>query len=158
MSKQNIKDYNHRFDLNSEVKPVEGEKNKFEFIITPNEKRYDFRVFNGIEGYFDKYDNIFIPKDVLINSLNQILGLPINMPPPRIDDFEKYCDERYEKLGRYYSDDFKNKTLKSAENLVFLSIDIINSTMRSKNLDIETNTITNLLFLTEIERIIERYG
>lgn len=158
MSKQNIKDYNHRFDLNIEVKPVEGEKNKFEFIITPNEKRYDFQVSNGIEGYFDKYDNIFIPKDVLIKSLNQILGLPINMPPPRIDDFEKYCDERYEKLGRYYSDDFKNKTLKSAENLVFLSIDIINSTMRSKNLDIETNTITNLLFLTEIEMIIERYG
>ena len=80
MSKQNIKDYNHRFDLNIEVKPVEGEKNKFEFIITPNEKRYDFRVFNGIEGYFDKYDNIFIPKDVLINSLNQMLGLQINIP------------------------------------------------------------------------------
>ena len=71
MPKQNIKDYNHRFDLNIEVKPVEGEKNKFELIITPNEKRYDFQVSNGIEGYFDKYDNIFIKS----NDKNMILFL-----------------------------------------------------------------------------------
>ncbi|MEE0942220.1 MAG: adenylate/guanylate cyclase domain-containing protein [Methanobrevibacter sp.] len=158
MSKKEFNDYTHRFDFKINPKPVKGKENEFELEIIPNKDRYEFQVSKGIAGYFDKFDKIFIPQNVLLTSFSQLAGLHINLPPQRIENFEEYCVERYKKLNEYFSENFKNKTLKSPKNLVFLSIDIVNSTMRSKNLEIEINTITNLMFLIEIEKIIEGFG
>ena len=143
------------FDIENEYSES-GEKTG-KILLIPNAKRYELREFNGKQGYFDKFDNIFMPLDELLNAMNQINNIPIQMPPSKIENKKEYCEKRFSNLDKYYSKTFKANNLESAKNLVFMSIDIVNSTRRSKNLNIETNTLTNLMFLRESEEIINRY-
>lgn len=156
MKNKKTKEY-ARMDLKIKVTSVNEEKKEFKFEIFFDPRRYEYKIENGEEGFLDKFDPYFIPLKELFKSIDKIDTLPVNMPPSRIENKNAYYEDRFNDLDKYYSKEYKNRTIKSAENLVFMSVDIVNSTGRSKELDLERNTLTNLLFLKEIEEIIIRY-
>lgn len=157
MNNIKIKKYIHKKDFKIKITPIDEKTTEFKSEIFFNQNRYEYKVKNEEEGFFDKYEGHFIPLKELFPPFKKNNHLSVSAPPSRIKNKIKYYEERYDKLDDYYSEEFKNKTMKSAENLVFMSVDIVNSTGRSKKLNIEDNTITNLLFLKEIEEIINRH-
>ena len=160
-----IKNCKVRMDFEIEEIPSENGKTTRKVIFKPNEKRYELREYDGKQGYFDKIDNIFIPHDLLLESLNSKENMPIYAPPSRIENLIEYFEERYSKLDKYYTQtirttdnqEFLKSNIGSTKEFVFMSIDIVNSTDRSKKMGIETNTKTNLMFLNEINRILIRF-
>lgn len=157
MKNKKIKNYTYRMDFDIEEEYSENGEKTGNIIFMPNRDRYEYTNKDGVNGYMDKYEPIFIPEEMLQKVWPQLNFLPVNMPPSRIENPKEYFKARFKNLSKYFSDEFKSSTLNSAENLVFMSLDIVNSTRRSKKLDIETNTLTNLMFLKEAEEIIKIY-
>lgn len=134
--------------------------------LTPDPGRYELRIIDGKQGYWDKFDEIFIPLDVLKESAPQIEGLPIFYSPPKIKTIEDYTQNRIKEMKNYFekeadSYEFKDKSEEFLESLikdklrfVILSIDLKGSTKMSQQLSIEDNSKVIALFSKEISQLI----
>lgn len=135
---------------------------------TPNSERYELKEINGEKGYWDKFDKFFIPLTVCDEIGKKMMGCPILSPMPKIENLEEYFNERYSMLHKYFDDtiEYDSPTSESvlaqfeeSDNFFnFISVDMVESTKRSRILDSKLNSQVNRLFLNEISNIIRQYG
>lgn len=135
---------------------------------TPNSERYELKEINGEKGYWDKFDEFFIPLTVCEDIGKNMRGCPILASMPKIENLEEYFNERYSMLNKYFDNTIKYNSPTSETILAqfeesdsffnFISIDMVGSTKRSRILDSKLNSQVNRLFLNEISNIIRQYG
>ena len=136
-----------------------GDYTSFRVELIPHPDRYELKTIDGKQGYWDKFDELFIPLDVLKESVPQMEGLPIFYSPPRIENIENYTRNQIEEMKNYFEKEaesyaFKDKSEEFLESLskdkmrfVILSIDLKGSTKMSQQLSIEDNSKINWNYL-----------
>ncbi|MFA5364337.1 MAG: adenylate/guanylate cyclase domain-containing protein [Candidatus Bathyarchaeia archaeon] len=155
-----------RMDFIQEVVSFDEKTGKAEVILTPNPARYEFKVLDGQEGYYDIFDDLFISVDQLKKILPKLDGMPFFYSPPKIDDADQFIKERIphireylcKKNQHYKFEDASEEFLKGLERdqlcFVVLSIDLKGSTKMSQEIDSEKNAIIITLFLSEMATIV----
>jgi len=81
-------------DFKTEFQLVDKEKNIICMKLISDPTRYEERTINNEEGYYDKYDNFFIPKKVLTEAAKALAGKPVYSPAPSIQDLNEYFARR----------------------------------------------------------------
>lgn len=158
----NMMDY--RMDFNIEI--VEDiDDTHLTVKLIPDPKRYEFKTVDGEEGYWDKFDEIFISLDIIRDMAPNMKNLPLFYSPKDIEDIEKYTNERIEHLRKSEydletyelcdkSEDFLESLQDDNMRFVILSIDIKGSTKMSQDLDVRDNSKIISLFSSEISQLI----
>jgi class 3 adenylate cyclase len=135
-------------------------------VMIPNPERYELKVMHGEKGYYDRFDNLFIPIEELKKAAPQLAGKPIYYSPPKIEDADQFIKERIPHIREYLSkknqkyqfEDASDEFLKGLERdklrFVVLSIDLKGSTKMSQELSLEKNAIIVSLFLREMAVIV----
>lgn len=134
----------------------------------PNPERYILEERDGKRGYWDKLDKCFIPKEVCQKIAKNMMNLPIIAPASKIEDLNKYFNDRYFELDKYWSEEYEydfsldNNVLTNFNSgndkfFNFMSIDMVESTKRSGVLDSKINFKVINLFLNEISLIIRQF-
>lgn len=143
-----------------------GDHTSFRVELIPHPDRYELKTIDGKQGYWDKFDKLFIPLDVLKESVPQMEGLPIFYSPPEIKNIENYTWNRIEEMKNYFekeaesyafkdkSEDFLESLSKDKMRFVILSIDLKGSTKMSQQLSIEDNSKIIALFSKEISQLV----
>lgn len=138
--------------------------------LIPRPERYSIKKVNGVEGYWDKFDEIFIPFDVFAESVQSMNNLPIYYRTNPIKDIKKYTQERIDYLNlnwennsekyQYYdkSEGFLDSLKEVKLRFVILSIDLVGSTKMSQELSIEDNARIIQLYSSEISQLINCFG
>jgi class 3 adenylate cyclase len=159
-----------RIDFVQEVISFNEKTGEFVGRLTPDPERYDFKVIDGKEGYYDRFDNAFIPLDVLKKAAPSLIGKPIYCSLPKIASADEYIRERIlpiqeffqKKVEHYKFEDASEEFLKGLERdklrFVVLSIDLKGSTKMSQELHIETNADIIALFSREMALIVEKFN
>jgi class 3 adenylate cyclase len=102
-------DFQFRMDLVSEESEIVEETEEYtqiEQALKPNPERYDFVDDDDKEGWYDTHDNVFIPKEVLVEMWEeQAEGLPIYYSPDLIDDWEEYTSEKLSEFSEVFEKD-----------------------------------------------------
>lgn len=158
-----------RMDFNVEV--IEKTDDGY-FILkyAPDPNRYSLKRINGEEGYWDNFDEIFIPLDEISKMVESVKNCPIYYPHKTIEDIKTYTQERIEYFNLSFDNNSENYQFydKSEEFLdslgenklrfVILSIDLIGSTKMSQELSIENNAKIIQLFSSEVSQLINCFG
>ena len=158
-------------DLRIDFEFINFEENPDGSLIayaTPNSERYELKEINGEIGYWDKFNKFFIPSNVCNEIGKKMMACPIHPPISKIENLEEYFNERYSILNKYFEDTI-DYDFSTSENLLaqfdesdtffnFISIDMVESTKRSRVLNSKINSQVNRLFLNEISSIIRLYG
>lgn len=154
---------------------------KFEFIekiddghlkvgLKLDPERYELKTIDGQEGYWDKFDDIFIPLNLLEDLISSMENSPVFFPSKDIKDIEIYTKERVKYFSSSVSngseiyefcdksEDFLDSLNVDKSRFVILSIDIVGSTKMSQELSIEDNSKIIQLFLSEISQLIHCFG
>lgn len=138
------------------------------FILNP--ERYDYIDKKGEEGYFDKFEKIFIPLEELKKALPYLDGMPIYYSPPEIRDIDEYLKERMLEIRRHLkeksrmyhfedkSEEFLSGLSKDKMRFVILSIDLVGSTVLSQKISPEENAKILQLFSREMALIIGKFN
>jgi adenylate cyclase len=166
----------HRPDIRFDFKytPVEfDEKNRLvTFVSEPDPERYEYQEKDGKKGYYDKFDKIFIPKALFEQIHLNLKGNQIFYSPSKIDDANKYLNDRIEATFNFFEDEVNDinfeKTAISKDflvdldnvkmNFVILSIDLKGSTKMSQELPIELNAKIISFFLSEMTLLIDKFN
>ena len=133
------------------------------------DERFETCIRDGVEGFWNEEEHVFIPNEVLEQNAKSLVGAPILAPTHKIENIIEFFEKRYKVLNRYFEDDESVYNLSTDEDVlkkyvdsetpfVFLSIDMIQSTELSLKLPLELNSIINNLFLNEIAIIIRGMG
>lgn len=149
---------------------LDKEKGLYRMYSKPDPERYERVDEDGKKGFFDKFDNIFIPDEVIKKASESSVGLPIYYSPSKIRDSDEYIISRKESIERFLDGDpkesFQNETcedfLESLDDIemdfIILSIDLVESTKMSQILSLELNSKIIDLFLLEITLIINAFN
>ena len=94
-----------------------GDHTSFRVELIPHPDRYELKTIDGKQGYWDKFDKLFMPLDVFKDFVPQMEGLPLFYSPPEIKNIENYTRNRIEEMKNYFE-----KGLKKVENnkMIFL--------------------------------------
>ncbi|MBE6494106.1 MAG: adenylate/guanylate cyclase domain-containing protein [Methanosphaera stadtmanae] len=159
---------NYRFDFKIMDYSRDPETGHLHTLSTLDPDRYELINTKDKKGYWDKFDQCFIPMEVCENIFKQMLNTPILAPGPKIDNIAEYFFERYNLLDTYFSEDTKIELSASEEILYqanknnvyfnFMSIDLVESTNISRKVNNKTNARIKMLFLKETENIIRKFG
>lgn len=133
------------------------------------DERFEACIRDGVEGFWNEEERVFIPNEVLEQNAKSLVGAPILAPTPKIENIKEFFEKRYSMLDCYFENDESVYNLSTDEDVlkkygdsktpfVFLSIDMIQSTELSLKLPLELNSILNNLFLNEIAIIIRCMG
>lgn len=161
-----------RFDFKFTPVKFDKENHLLTFAAELDPERYEYQEKNGVKGYFDKFDNVFITEKFLNKMQKNIVGLPIYYSPSKIDDADEYIRDRigatlkfFEKdattLEENLNEDSKEflESLKNEKmNFVILSVDLIDSTKMSQELPAELNIQIISLFLTEMTLLVDKFN
>ena len=160
-----------RIDFKQEIISFDKKSGRFQARLIPDPDRYEHKNINGEDGYFDKFDNIFIPMKTLEKALPQLNGMPIYYSPPKIENADKYIlsrineikqflDSKNEKSSEFrdISEEFLEKLKKDKIRFVILSIDLKGSTKMSQQLSAEINSDIISLFLREMTLIVDKFN
>jgi len=157
-------------DFIQEVISFDEKTGKAEVILTPNPARYDFKVINDQEGYYDRFDDLFIPVELLKKILPKLDGMPFYYSPPKIDDADQFIKERIPHIQEYLcrknqnykfedaSEEFLTGLARDKMRFVVLSIDLKGSTQMSQELSLEKNAIIISLFSREMAVIVDLFN
>jgi class 3 adenylate cyclase len=100
-------DFQWRMDLEIEASEVveEGEDGAtVQFAMQPNSERYEFIDSDEKTGWYDRFDNVFLPKEVVEEMwTEQMEGTPMYHSPNRIEDFDEYCSNLLEVLSQVFA-------------------------------------------------------
>ena len=112
-----------------------------QFELVPDPRRYEWRELDGGECLYDKFDKMFIPKEVFKKLVSQMKDVPLYFQPRKLDDALDYIESRREAISRLLAGeadapqlsqpslDFL-QTLDLAElSFVILVVDIVGSTL-----------------------------
>ena len=139
-----------------------------EFVPIP--ERYSIKEVNGVEGYWDKFDEKFISFDVFAEAVQNMDNLPVFYRKNPIKNVKRYTQERvdYLKLNwgnnlegyQYYdeSEEFLDSLKEVTLRFVILSIDIVGSTKMSQKLSLEDNAKVIQLYSSEVSQLIKCFG
>ena len=143
-----------------------GDHTSFRVELIPHPDRYELKTIDGKQGYWDKFDKLFMPLDVFKDFVPQMESLPIFYSPPEIKNIENYTRNRIEEMKNYFEKEaesyaFKDKSEEFLESLskdkmqfVILSIDLKGSTKMSQQLSIEDTSKIIALFSKEISQLV----
>lgn len=149
---------------------IDKEKGLYEGSMIPDPARYERRTEHGKEGYFDKYDNMFISDEVLAEAAKSLKGVPIYAPRPAITDLNSYFAEADQRITRSlesetvwkpetdHGNTFLSLNVGRKFLFVVLYIDIVNSTQLSRILsDVAQRTLMPM-FQREMTLVIDAHG
>jgi hypothetical protein len=91
-----------RIDFIQEVVSFDAKTGKLVGRLIPNPERYDFKIVDGREGYYDKFDGIFISLEELKKLASSLQGMPIHASPPKIESADEYVAERIPPIQRFF--------------------------------------------------------
>lgn len=158
-----------RMDLKVEVVGINND-GIFTFKFIPDPNRYSLKTVNGVEGYWDKFEELFLPLDEFVKMVKTMKNCPIYDPKKTVTDITTYTQERIEYLNlnfgknqesyQFYdkSEEFLDSLNKDKLRFVILSIDIVGSTKMSQELSIEDNSKIIQLFSSEISQLINGFS
>jgi len=159
-----------RMDFVNEMISFDEKTGKLKGRLIPNPERYDFKIIDGEEGYYDRFDDIFIPVRVLKKAAPQMVGMPIYFSPPKIANADAYINKRipyirafFEKRVEEYkfedaSEEFLKGLARDKMRFVVLSIDLKGSTKLSQKLPPEKNAMIIAIFSREMALIVEKFN
>lgn len=155
------------FDIKIIEKTADG-RLVIEFI--PRPERYSIKEINGVEGYWDKFDEKFISFNVFAEAVENMGNLPVFYRENPIKDVKRYTKERIDYLNlnlennmekyQYYdeSEEFLDSLKEVTLRFVILSIDIVGSTKMSQKLSLEDNAKVIQLYSSEVSQLIKCFG
>lgn len=163
------KDKLFRMDFIQEIISFDEKTRIIQARLIPNPDRYEHKTISGNEGYFDKFDNIFIPIEVIKEAASQMKGNHIYFSPPKIENADSYIISRINEIKIFgsknesfefkdISEEFLEKLQKNEMMFVILSIDLKGSTKMSQQLSAELNADVISLFHREMTLIIDRFN
>jgi len=162
-----------RIDFIFADKPtIDKKTGKFKGLLVPDPERYEFKEMGGQEGYYDRFDNVFIPIEVLKKAAPSLAGKPIYYSPPKINDADELIKDRIPKIRefldnkteseKYVFKDASEEFLKGLERdelrFIVLTIDLKGSTKMSQELEPEKNAKIITLFLREMAIVVEQFN
>lgn len=159
-----------RMDFKLEIVNYDEKTGKCEVILIPHPERYELRTIDGEKGYYDKFDNAFIPLDELEKAIPQLDGMPIYYSPPKIEDANRYISERIPHIKEFFqtktivyefkdlSEEYLKKLEKDKMRFVILSLDLKGSTKLSQELSDETYSDIISLFLREMTFVVDKFN
>lgn len=159
-----------RIDFKLIIVNYDEKTGKCEVVLIPHPERYEFRTIDGEKGYYDKFDNAFIPCNELEKAVPQLDGMPIYYSPPKIEDANRYISERIPYIKEFFqietityefrdlSEEYLKKLEKDKMRFVILSIDLKGSTKLSQELSGETYSDIISLFTREIALIVDKFN
>ena len=114
-----------RMDFVQEIISVDEEGRTVTFRLKPDPRRYEWKVIDGEECLYDRFDKILFPKEAFFESMKQMAGMPIYHQPQEIGDAEKYVQSRQANIARMLDGTVETPTFadKSEEFLESLSLD-----------------------------------
>ena len=157
-------------DFIQELISFDEKTGKAEVYLIPNPARYEFKVMNGQKGYYDRFDDLFIPVEVLKKIAHKLDGKPFYYSPPKINDADQFIEERIPHIQEYLSkknqnykfedesDEFLAGLERDKLRFVVLCIDLKGSTKMSQELPLEKNAIIISLFLREMAVIVDLFN
>ena len=134
-----------RFDMIQEVVAVDEATRTITFAMTPDPRRYERVDEDDRHGWFDRYDYIFFPDEVMRQFAEQMAGTPLYDQKPDIEDSMEYVESRKAEIaakldGRGPQPTFEDKSEgflrgleKDAMSFVIMSVDLKGSTMLSQS-------------------------
>lgn len=141
---------------------------KVQFIPSPN--RYEIRINEGVESYYDKFEDSYISMDEMDEAIKSQEGKPVYSAVPRIIQYDEYINRRIPAVldvlnGKEQpyrradiSEDFLAKLRRDYQmRFVILCIDIKGSTVLSQQLPIQQNARLIDLFAKEMSAIVTNY-
>jgi class 3 adenylate cyclase len=159
-----------RLDFMTKFRVIDEKKGLYDVTMVPDPARYEKRTINGEDGYFDKYDKIFISWNTIAKAAEQAGSLPLYAPAPSIRDLKQHFGEAKERILRSLESEIEWKpdvdrgnaflSLNVGRKLLFvvLYIDIVNSTQLSRVLsDVAQRTLVPT-FLREMTLIVDGHG
>jgi len=159
-----------RIDMKVDVKVIDEKKHLISMRMVPDPERYEKRTISDEEGYYDKYDNIFIPFEVFAKGVETLAGTPIYAPAPSIRDLKQYFAEASERVTKSLESElewkpeedrgagFLERHVGSKLLFVVLYIDMVNSTRLSRVLsDIAYRSLLST-FMRETTLIVDAHG
>lgn len=108
--------------------------------LIPDPKRYEQRTVRGKDGWYDKLDNTFIPKEVLMQMASQMSGMPINLKQQQVGRADEYVLRRFPEIEKNIlhgipaatfedkSEAFLRTLEKDKLGFAILSLDVVGST------------------------------
>lgn len=159
-----------RMDFKLKIVNYDEKTGKLEVILIPDPERYELQTIDDKKGYYDKFDNAFIPWDVLEKAILQLNGMPISYSPPKIEDANRYITERIPYVKEFFqtkvityecrdlSEEYLKKLEKDKMRFVILSIDLKGSTKLSQELSGEIYSDIISLFLREMALIVNKFN
>lgn len=159
-----------RIDFIQEITNFDKTTGRFEAKLILDPERYEQKTIDGKKGYYDKFDNIFIPIDVIKEALSQLQGMPIYYSPPKIEDADQYIEERIPHIREFFkektvdyefkdlSEEYLKKLEKDKMRFVILSIDLKGSTKLSQQLSPEIYSDIISLLQREMTLIVDKFN
>jgi class 3 adenylate cyclase len=159
-----------RIDFVQKTMSFDEKTGKLRGELIPDPERYDLKVLNGKEGYYDRFDNVFIPVEVLKEMAPKLAGMPIYFSPPKITNADEYISERMPRIREFLENEAQNYKFEDASEeflkglardkmrFVVLSIDLKGSTKMSQELAPELNAQIISLYLREMALIVEKFN
>lgn len=158
-----------RMDFKQKIVSFDEKTGKLEAILVPDPERYELRTMNGKKGYWDTFDEIFLPLEEIKKMLPQLQGMPIYYSPPKIKDADQYINERIPHIREFFkskegdyefkdlSEEYLKKLEKDRMRFVILSIDLKGSTKLSQELSQEEYSDLISLFQRETTLIVDKF-
>lgn len=141
---------------------------KFQFIPSPN--RYELRTINGVETYYDKFEDSYISNQEIEDAIKSLKGKGIYSIVPRTIRYDEYIKIRRQTVLDFLdgkeppyrhadiSEDFLVGLKRDYQmNFVILCIDIKGSTVLSQQLPTQQNARLIDLFAKEMSAIVTNY-
>lgn len=143
-----------RIDLIFRFTAVDPEGRHVQFIAQPHPQRYEERERNGETYYYDKFDDIYFPKDVFLEQLaSHLQGSHVSQQRPQIASSEEYVAARLEAIRSLLSKDQPHLISESKSFLDSLSTRTLEFAILS--LDIAGSTrLANTLPASQYARIV----
>lgn len=158
-----------RFDFNLEVVSFDEETKHLTLKLTPDPRRYQWCERDGERLLYDRFDDIFIPKNVLKDLFDQSLRMPMHSQIPKIDNVDEYIASRRTAVDSMLKGEstqiaFEDKSEEYLQSLeinrlefVILSIDIVGSTKMATTMSPESYLTLISTILYEMSSVVPKY-
>lgn len=162
-----------RMDFTQELLDWERQEDgsvEAQFVVTPDPDRYERIGGEGKKGWFDKYEGWFIPDSVVTDLLRQAKDMPTNYTPTQVGNIYEYVADRKATIQQFLDDDLEeNDAIEPADDhlpelaaenrnqFVVLSIDLVDSTKLSGDLEVQEFRTLTQLFQREISILIDQF-
>lgn len=146
-----------------------GKSRKMQFTVRLDPNRYERRVENNEEGFYDKNEKIFIPEAVFRILMDEITVQPIQSAETKIEELYAYIMESQMRVKRAISQGLKFETaivpseqylqehLNTMLNMVVLYVDIAGSTNMGMKLPTDKLATLIKIFVQEMSFVVSGY-